>query len=171
MFSHFWNVNIVSFFFSLAGWWNHLLVCWLSSFFLSVSLAEVLYIRREIGFVFLAFSLLLQLSRFFFSLYLLARVKNWSSPSSIFFLFYFFSRAMRFSSWQFFFLLLIFVLQHSFFDLWILTSNFTLVFMTHWCYPWHLSLKLFWLLSWQLSCINFCLCNIVTSTVFTMKSC
>ena len=41
--------------------------------------------------------------------------------------------------------------------------------MTHWCNHWNLSLKLYWPLSWQLS--NTCLCNMTTSTVFTMKSC
>ena len=76
---------------------------------------------------------------------------------------------MRSFSWHIFLLLLVFVLQHSFFDLWVLTSNFTLVFMMHWCYPWHLSLKLHWLLSWQLSCFNTCLCNMATSVVFSIK--
>ena len=76
---------------------------------------------------------------------------------------------MRSFSWHIFLLLLVFVLQHSFFDLWVLTSNFTLVFMMHWCYPWHLSLKLHWLLSWQLNCFNTCLCNMATSVVFSIK--
>ena len=69
----------------------------------------------------------------------------------------------------FVFWLLVFVLQHSFFNLWVLTSSFTLVFMMHWCYPWNLSLKLYWLLSWQLSCFNTCLCNMATLVDFSIK--
>ena len=70
LFSHFWNVNIVFFFFfSLAGWWNHLMVCWFSLFFLSVIL-EIFYIKacyclHHWG-TCSTFSFLLLLSRFFF---------------------------------------------------------------------------------------------------------
>ena len=60
-------------FFPLVGWWIHLMVCWLSSFFLSASLAEFLYIRREIGFVHLGILSLqsssLAFKKFFFFFY------------------------------------------------------------------------------------------------------
>ena len=63
--------------FPLAGWWIHLIVCWLSSFFLSASLAEVLYIKRENGVIHLGI-LCLQSSSpafkiffFFFLIYVL----------------------------------------------------------------------------------------------------
>ena len=98
-----------------------------------------------------------------------------AQPSAFFFCFqefiyYFFLYVLWNLFLDIFFLLLVFVLQHSFFDLWVLISNFTLVFMMHWCYHWHLSLKLYWLLSWQLSCFNTCLCNMATSTILTMQS-
>ena len=141
------------------------MVCWLSFIFLVFYLRNFLYKGMLLP-LSLRHMLNLQLSSLAFKIFLLL-ISLYLFAS---FLVIFFFNVL----WDLFpdkiLLLFVFVLQHSIFDLWVLTSNFTLVFMMHWCYPWHLSLKLYWLLSWQLSCFNTCLCNMATSTILTMKS-
>ena len=93
-------------FFPLAGWWNHLMVCWLSSFFLSV-VSEIFYIKA--GYCLpssLRYMLNLQLSPPAFKIFLYLYI----------YIYIYFLRAMRSFPEQIF-LLLVFVLQHSFLDL------------------------------------------------------
>ena len=101
--------------FPLASWWIHLMICWLSSFFLSTT-SEVFYINACYCLPSsLSHMLNLQLSSPAFKIFFFFFGYLFVSFLLIFFFFFFYVLWDLFPNN--FFLLLVFVLQHSFLDL------------------------------------------------------
>ena len=149
------------YFFPLAGWWNLLMVCWLSSFFLSASSTEVLYKRHEIGFIHLGI-LSLQSSSLTFKKFFHA---SHFFVLTLFFFFSFFDKLEikieALSLCYFFF----FQTCHNIFFFW---KNFFVVvcFFYAACFPWQLSCTNTYLFNTVISRV---FCNVVILWAFTMK--
>ena len=150
------------------------MVCWLSFIFLVVT-SEIFYIKA-------CYCLhhwgTCSTFSFFFSCFQDFFTSHFFVPVCFFscnFFFFFYVLWDLFTDKIFFVTCFCFVTRF----LWVLTSNFTLVFMMHWCYPWHfvfeailafvLAIKLLQHLPLQHGHINHSYHEVVLALVLAMK--